>query len=82
MDELRELFFYICNKQRNCAGSPSCGTFCNHTTDYEYAKNFKLINHTAILFGVGVAKELYFEKDLSYIFENPPTIAYKEKEED
>lgn len=30
---------YICNKQDKCNGSSRCGVECNHTKDYNYAKN-------------------------------------------
>jgi len=30
---------YLCNKQKSCAGSMTCGALCNHTTDEAFAKN-------------------------------------------
>ena len=31
--------FYLCNKQKSCAGSMACGALCNHTTDEAFTKN-------------------------------------------
>ena len=30
---------YLCNKQKDCKDSRSCGTLCNHTLDATYALN-------------------------------------------
>ena len=30
---------YLCDKKKDCAGSPSCGSLCNHTLDVSHAVN-------------------------------------------
>ena len=30
---------YLCDKKKDCAGSPSCGSYCNHTLDVSHAVN-------------------------------------------
>lgn len=77
-----EFIMFLCNKKKPCKYSPSCGKWCNHTTDWRFAKNLSKINYMAILFGTNAAKELYFEKDYSHIMDDPPMIVYTEKEDD
>ena len=36
---VHSLMVYLCDKQKECKNSRSCGVFCNHTTDPEHAKN-------------------------------------------
>lgn len=82
MSFTEEFIMFLCNKEQPCKNSPSCGKYCNHTTYWRFAKNFHVINHAATLFGIEVAKELYFEKDYSHITDDPPIIIYKEKEDE
>ena len=36
---VHSLVVYLCDKQKECKNSRSCGVFCNHTTDPDHAKN-------------------------------------------
>ena len=36
---VHSLMVYLCDKQKECKNSRSCGVFCNHTTDPDHAKN-------------------------------------------
>lgn len=36
---VHSLVMYLCDKQKECKNSRSCGVFCNHTTDPDHAKN-------------------------------------------